>query len=372
MKILDHGLHGFLWVSFIRAIRVIRGQFLWWVRPGCAGLCVFAVLVLPVLGLLTWRQSGMYTDIETLWNTTLERNPNAAMPHYNLGLVLLQKGQKDEAMAHFQTAVQLEPDYTEARNNLGGLLLIQGRVDEAIAQFRQVIEAEPDHARAHYNLAKAFLQRGESEQAIAHFQKALEGHPNSTPDSGSPSSPSEPDAPGAAFEREFFAEVHEDLAQVLVQKGRVDDAIVHFKLALERRPDDATAYSALGALFEQKHQAGNAIGHYRMALKLQPQNADVLNNLAWIRAANAEAGFRDGPEAVDLAERACRLTDFRQPLMVGTLAAAYAEAGRFDDAVATAEKARALAIALGQQDVAAKNLELIRLFKARQPYREAF
>jgi Flp pilus assembly protein TadD len=95
-----------------------------------------------------------------------------------------------------------------------------------------------------------------------------------------------------------------------------------------------------------------------------------LHNLAWIRAAHSQAQFRDGAEAVRLAERACRVTGYQQSVMVGTLAAAYAEAGRFDEATATAQKARALAQAAGQNELAEQERQLAELFRARRPYHE--
>jgi hypothetical protein len=119
-----------------------------------------------------------------------------------------------------------------------------------------------------------------------------------------------------------------------------------------------------------KGQVAEAIACYTEILHLEPDLAAALNNLAWIRAAHAEAKFRDGAEAVRLAERACRVTGYKQPILIGTLAAAYAEAGRFDEATAMAEKARTLALAAGQNDVAAKDQQLVELFKGRQPYHE--
>jgi protein O-mannosyl-transferase len=95
-----------------------------------------------------------------------------------------------------------------------------------------------------------------------------------------------------------------------------------------------------------------------------------MNNLAWIRATAAETEFRNGTEAVRLAEHACKLTQYREPVLVGTLAAAYAEIGNFDDAVGTAEMAHELAVETGQAELAEKNLKLMELYKARKPFRE--
>jgi Flp pilus assembly protein TadD len=117
--------------------------------------------------------------------------------------------------------------------------------------------------------------------------------------------------------------------------------------------------------------AVQAVNHYHQALTLKPDMVEALNNLAWILAANPSDALRSGAEAVRLAERACELSQRREPVLLGTLAAAYAEAGRFDEAVTTAEKARDLASAGGLKDVAAKNAELLELYRAGRPYREA-
>jgi Flp pilus assembly protein TadD len=113
-----------------------------------------------------------------------------------------------------------------------------------------------------------------------------------------------------------------------------------------------------------------AIANYQAAIKLKPNNVAFLNNLAWLLATCPEARLRDGQEAVELAERACQLTDYKQPSLIGTLAAAYAEAGRFDEAVVMSEKARDLAQALGQRALELRNQELLQLFQAHQAYRE--
>jgi tetratricopeptide (TPR) repeat protein len=117
-------------------------------------------------------------------------------------------------------------------------------------------------------------------------------------------------------------------------------------------------------------QVAEAIIQYTEALRLEPDFSPALNNLAWIRAANPQPEFRNGGEAVRLAERACQLTEYKQPMLVGTLAAAYAEAGRFEDAVATAEKACALATRNGEQALLAKNRQLLELYRAGRPYHE--
>jgi hypothetical protein len=119
-----------------------------------------------------------------------------------------------------------------------------------------------------------------------------------------------------------------------------------------------------------KGQVAEAIARYTGILQLEPDLTAALNNLAWLRATHSQAGFRNGAEAVRLAERACRLTRYQQPMLVGTLAAAYAEAGRFEEAVGTAEKAHTLALGAGHNELAQRDQQLVDLFRARQAYRE--
>jgi Flp pilus assembly protein TadD len=269
-------------------------------------LCVAMVLA---VGALSWR--WRYGGGETLWQNIIACDPNCYLAHKNLGDALLQTGQEDKALACFQKAVEIEPDDTSAHFNIGNALFKRGRLDEAVAHFRKAVELEPDNAAAHNNLGNALLQKGKVDEAIVHYQKALQIKPDNV-------------------------ETHINLGSALFQKGRVDEAIAH----------------------------------YQKALQIKPDSPDVLNNLAWLLATSPDAHIRDGVQAVKYAGRACELTHYGVTLLVGTLAAAYAEAGRFDDAIAAAEKACALASAAGEQGLLQKNQELLALYRQHQPYHE--
>ena len=113
-----------------------------------------------------------------------------------------------------------------------------------------------------------------------------------------------------------------------------------------------------------------AVAQYREALRLNPNLAVALNNLAWVLATSPDDGLRNGTEAVRLGERACELTHYDEPLFIGTLAAAYAEAGRFPEAVATAEKAEQLATTAGSKKPAGENRQRLELYRAGKPYHD--
>ena len=275
----------------------------------------------------------------------LEINPGSAEAHYNLGNALLQKGRVDEAIAHYQKALEINPDNAETHYNLGNALLQKGRVDEAIAHYQKALEINPDSAEAHNNLGGALLPKGRVDEAIVHFQKALQ----LTPDN---------------------AEAHNNLGKALLQKGNVDEAIAHFQKALQLAPDYAKAHNNLGQALLQKGSVDEAIAHFQKALQISPDYAEAQNNLAWVLATCSQASLRNGKQAVELAQRANHLTGDGNPVVLGTLAAAYAEAGRFPEAVATAQRALQLAGTQSNTALADALRSQLKLYQAGLPFHQ--
>jgi tetratricopeptide (TPR) repeat protein len=161
-----------------------------------------------------------------------------------------------------------------------------------------------------------------------------------------------------------------NLGTALLQKGDVDEAIAQYQQALQIKPDFAEAHSNLGNALFQKGKVDEAIAHCQRALQIKPDYPDVLNNLAWLLATGPDAHIRDGVQAVRYAGRACELTHYQKTIYIGTLAAAYAEAGRFDDAISMAEKACTLASAAGEHGLLKRNQDLLASYLKHQPYHE--
>src|SRR5881275_1369561 len=132
-----------------------------------------ALVVVATLAALTWRQAAMYGDIETLWRTTLARNPECWMAHTNLGIVLLQKGQLNDGIAHYRAALRMQPDSWDAEYNLGTALLAQGKVDEAIFHCERAVAMEPNDPDGQVSLGNALLEKKRIDEAIIHYQKAI-------------------------------------------------------------------------------------------------------------------------------------------------------------------------------------------------------
>jgi tetratricopeptide (TPR) repeat protein len=306
---------------------------------------IVSATVAVVLGVLTWQQAGIYRNPETLWRDTLAKNPGCWLALNNLGVILEDDGKIDEAMSHYRKAVQLNPNFFEALNNIGGVLAAHGRLDEAIGNYRKAIQINPGCFDALNNLGRVLAAQGRLDEAIENYRRAIQINPNS-----------------------FIA--HDNLGQALSARGRFDEAIESYGKAIQIDPNHAETHFNLGIALDQLGHTREAIAQYREALKLNPGLAGAMNNLAWVLAASSDDKLRNGAEAVRLAEYACELAHDREPLFMRTLAAAYAECGRFSDAMATAGKAEQLATTNGLKDWAEKNRQLLELYRAGKPYHE--
>ena len=292
---------------------------------------------------LALGQKGRADEADTQFQEALRYKPDYAEAHYNLGRILLQKGSEDEAITHFQRSLEIKADNADAQFSLGNALLQKGNVDEAITHLQEALQIRSDDAEAHYTLGNALLQKGKANDAITHFQKALEINPG-------------------------YAEAHNNLGTALLQMGKADEAITHFQKALEINPGNASAHNNLGNAFSLKGDLSETIIQYQQALQIEPAYPGVLNNLAWVLATCPQELLRNGTKAVELARKANDLTGGNNPVILHTLAAAYAEAGRFPEAVETAQ--RALQATEAQSNTRlARQLQLeLTLYQAGTPF----
>jgi tetratricopeptide (TPR) repeat protein len=164
-------------------------------------------IIIATFGLLTLNQNRMYSDIETLYRTTIQRNPDCWMAYLSLGRVLSKKGLEDESISLYKKAIELKPDYLEAYNNLGNILRKKGQTDAAIELYLTAIKINPDKPDAYNNLAITYAQLHRFDEAIANYKKALEINPNKI-------------------------NTLNNLAGVYVQLNQINDAIVLLKKAL--------------------------------------------------------------------------------------------------------------------------------------------
>lgn len=297
------------------------------------------------LGALTWRQAAMYGDIETLWRTTLARNPECWMAHTNLGIVLLQKGQLNDGIAHYRAALRMQPDSWDAEYNLGTALVAKGEVDEAILHCERAVAMQPNDPDSQVALGDALLQKKRVEEAILHYHKAI------------------------ALRPDYFL-AHYGLARASFEKGELDTAVQHCRAALFIRPDDADCHTVLAVALDQQGETAEAIHHYEKAVQIAPKSISALTNLAWLLATSSNDALRDGNKAVRLAGEANQLLGGTNPVVLRTLAAGYAETGQFGKAIESAEAAVQLARLSGDNSLVADVGEELGFYRLGVPYRE--
>lgn len=250
-----------------------------------------------------------------------------------------------DSVTLFSHALDVTENNFVAHNNLGAALSTQGKPKEAIAHYLEALRLDSHDSLLHNNLSVALAADGKTDEALEHCSEALQIDPNDT-------------------------DALNNMGVLLSQQGKLAEARPYFEAALRIRPQFAEAHAKLGIALAALGRVDEAMSSYREALRLKPDLVAAMNNLAWLLATHPDPKFRDGPEAVRLAERACQLTRYKTPFLIGTLAAAYAEAGRFDDAVVAGQKARDLALETGQKVLAQRNTELIELYRAKHPLRE--
>jgi tetratricopeptide (TPR) repeat protein len=215
---------------------------------------VVCMAVVFAFGVLVWKQSTIYGDAETVYRDTISKNPHAWMAHYNLGVLLVNRGRSDEVMGHFSEALRLQPDDADAHYNLGVALEKQGRLEEAMAHFSEAVRLRPDYADAHYSMAVILARQSKFEEAISHYSQALRVNPNS-------------------------AEAHNNLGVALFSLGKLDKAIEHYRTALKLDPNFGKAHNNLGNALIQKGKLDEAIAHYSRALEIRAPYPEAHNNL---------------------------------------------------------------------------------------------
>ena len=214
-----------------------------------------------------------------------------------------------------------------------------------VTLFQRAVSVASDNWLAHNNLSNALLEQHRSlEAAESHAREAVRIRPN-------------------------YPEARVNLGLALFWQGKTSEAILHLEKALELRPNRPDTHEYLGYALMVAGRGDEAIQHFYEALRLSPAFVPALKGLAWIRATHPTANWRNADEAVRLAERAAQLTSYKDAQALDILAAAFAEAGRFDEAVRIGEQARNLALAANQTELARKIVDHLDLYRLGLPCR---
>ncbi len=269
---------------------------------------------LAALGIACFQQVRTWRDSRSLFEHALAVTTGNAAAHHGLARAEYVAGHLDEAQRHFARASDLFPDWAPPRFGLAAVLAERGDLDGAIAEYRRGLSNDPVNAEAHAGLGLALLR-----------------------------------------------------------EDRIEEARPHLELALQLGAVSAPVHAALALVYDRLGGDAAAVRNNREALRLDPGMRSAANNLAWVLATSPDDDVRDPEEAVRLAEalRAEELDEIASIGELDTLAAAYAAAGRFDDAVATAARAAGLAARSGQEERAERIRERLALYEAGRPYRDA-
>ncbi len=385
-----------------------------WPRRARPALALLGGVALAACVVLSWRQLRLWGDSEALWRHAVASTADNAGAHTMLAKTLLDGGRYAEAVEHFETALRLQPDNVANLTNEAVALVMLGRLDEAAARLERSLQLRPDHAPTHFNLAAVRERQGRLREALEGYATALDLDPRMTQAGVSRAAVLARLGEFAEARRQLdrlladdpeSPALHTELGRLLRQQGRLGDAVACFDRALELRPDFAEAWNAKGVALEGLSRLDDAAGCYRRAVEGRP--AEVLYRLnlayaeseagrssaaaeqfraafelqpdwpagylaeAWTRATHPDAARRDGALALRSATLVCRATGDRVPQALNAQAAAYAELGRFDEAVAREKRALEL---LGPEVPPAFREavgERLRLYERHEPYRQA-
>jgi len=274
-------------------------------------LATTATALVLIFMATTWFQNRYWQNSVTLFTHTVSVTQNNSVAHNILGNALQKQGRFDEAISHYAAALKIDPDFAEAHNNLGYALTRQKHYNVAIYHYNEALRINPAYTNAHNNLGTALLHQGNEKEAVYHYYEALKSNPKY-----------------------------------------------------------AGAYYNLGKLFLNRGKTEEAINLFRKALKFEPEMTPALYNLSWILAGCEDEKYRNGEEALKLAEKLCNITQYNQPLALDALAAAYAEKGKFKEAVLTAKNALKLALLYGPKELVLGLQKRIELYQTKRPYRQ--
>jgi tetratricopeptide (TPR) repeat protein len=318
--------------------------------------------MLLACGLLTAGQVRVWANSETLFQQAIRVQPDNWHAHRLLAAWLWQEGRYEEAMERWQTSLRFHADDADVAFDMGVAAAGHGEKERAMASFREVLRLRPERADARelltalaYDVGVAAAKRGEREKAMACFREVLSLQPD------------------REDVRQRLAGLAMERAAVAEKRGEKQKAVASLYEALSLRGDQVEVRVVLAGLLTEMGAIGPALEQWKAVLDKAPQHVWAANTLAWIFATCPDPRFRNGELAVKFALEAVQLTQDRSAAKLATLdtlAAAYAEAGQFDKAVATVQQALGLPALRSDKPLAAAMQARLKSYQARKPWRD--
>lgn len=296
------------------------------------------------LAIVTRIQISYWRDDETLMRHSIEAAGPTELTRRALGSTLIDKGNLKEGIEQLQLALKIDPNSYGASSSLAVAYAADGKLSEAEHLFRTLLASRPTPT-GHFQLADFLQAQGRLDEARVHYQEGLAEMP-------------------------YSALAHNNLGNNYSMQHNWEAARQEYERALKDNPRCAEAHNNFGTLLMINGNAQDALAHWEEAVRLRPDWVEPLNNLAWSRATHPDSRFRNGSEAVILAQKAVQLSRSKDPQHLDTLAAAYAENGMFDDAIRTAQTALTLGAGSTNASLSGAIREHLALYEQRKPFRE--
>jgi tetratricopeptide (TPR) repeat protein len=289
-------------------------------------------------------QNRNYAAAEKQFDEILAKQPESAAALVGRGSCLLFRKAFDKALVDFTAAARLDPKNVSAKVGIGSANAEMQQWSQSGLAYNEALKLDPKSADAFVGRGGVHLSQGEIDQALADYDQALRVQPNCA----------------AAFVGR---------AAVRIMRRDPAMAVIDYNEALRLDPESAAALQGRGFAYFQQKDYARARSDFAEAVRYEPENPDALNRLAWLMAVCPDNGLREGKRALEIARRACALTQNQSPYLLDTLAAALAETGDFAEAAKTEGRALDLANRMDKESVD-KARRRLTLYAERKPYRE--
>ncbi|UCD84139.1 MAG: tetratricopeptide repeat protein [Deltaproteobacteria bacterium] len=242
------------------------------------------------------------------------RSSDLPEAHLNLGIIYFAQGEEDQAVSECKKAIELNPDFAEAHYNLGFIYTYQGKYEQAVIELKRAIEIRPYYADAYAALGFVYFNQKKYKQAVEELNQALKFNPNS-------------------------AETHYLLGTIYENIRRYRSAFSEYKKALKYNRRFAEAYFSIAGIYERFRRYDRAIKLYQVSIKLERNYAEAYHKVGWLYATIPDERYKNPRRAIAFSSRAVKLTNWKSPVFINTLAEAFYSKGDFDNAIKCAERA---------------------------------
>jgi tetratricopeptide (TPR) repeat protein len=328
----------FIMVSFFARLLVSK------LRSQNLILMIVSFVLVLAMALGTYSQLGFWKDSVTLFSHALDVTENNYVIHYNIACMFMEQRDSELAEQHYKKSLQIKPDFSDSFGGLGVILLEKGQSEKAIEYFNRTIQIQGEKVEPYVynNLGRALQAQGKLDSALANYNKALQiNHDN--------------------------PKAHFNLAILLFSQKKYDLALDHLFQSMQLAPEIPYTYFHIGKTYMAKKKLEKAVQFLSKAIELKPDWFAPVNILARVLVAYPESKVHDPQKAIRYAIRACELTDYKNASTLDTLSVCYASAGRFSEALNTAQKAMEIARISNQKRLIDSLNDRINIYKSKEP-----